>query len=103
MTREVGTYLRGWQGYYGFCQTPSIFPPLNRWIRRRLRCAAWAQWKRGRTRFDELRKRGVPRWQAAKAASTRYSAWRVCSLSQMYMALPGAYFAMLGLPTLATR
>jgi hypothetical protein len=30
-------------------------------------------------------------------------AWRVCSLSQMYIALPETYFAMLELPTLATR
>jgi len=99
MTREAGTYLRGWQAYYGFCQTPSIFPPLNRWIRRRLRGVAWTQWKRGRRRFDALRKRGVSRRQAAQAASTRCSVWRVCSLPQMYMALPDAYFAMLGLPT----
>ena len=31
------TYLTGWAGYFGFCQTPSVLRGLDRWIRRRLR------------------------------------------------------------------
>src|SRR5882672_634320 len=32
----LSVYLRGWRGYFGFCQTPSITRALDEWIRRRL-------------------------------------------------------------------
>jgi RNA-directed DNA polymerase len=59
MVQELTTYLRGWLGYFGDCQTPSVLPSLETWLRRRLRSMVWKQGKRGRTRFRELRKRGV--------------------------------------------
>src|ERR1700694_6010909 len=56
---ELATYLRGWRGYYGFCETPSVLRLLDSWIRRRVRCAFWRQWKTGRKRFADLVKRGA--------------------------------------------
>src|SRR5919201_6874668 len=61
VAKELSTYLVGWRGYFGFCQTPSVLRALDEWIRRRLRAIAWKQWKRGRTRFAQLRRRGVGR------------------------------------------
>src|SRR5438067_4996478 len=37
MTKELGSYLRGWKGYFGYCQTPSVLHGLDQWTRRRLR------------------------------------------------------------------
>jgi RNA-directed DNA polymerase len=50
MTKELATYLRGWKGYFGFSQTPSVLRKLEEWIRRRLRSVIWKQWKRGQVR-----------------------------------------------------
>ncbi|WP_247822224.1 group II intron maturase-specific domain-containing protein [Bradyrhizobium sp. 187] len=72
----VATYLVGWRGYFGFCQTPSVLSALDQWIRRRLRAIAWKQWKRGRTRFAELRRRGVGRDLAAQTAGSPHGPWR---------------------------
>ena len=47
MVEQLSSYLRGWGSYFGFCQTPSMLDDLNSWIRRRLRCFQWKQWKRG--------------------------------------------------------
>ena len=47
MVKELSEYLTGWKGYFGYCQTPSVLRDLDSWIRRRLRCVAWKQWKRG--------------------------------------------------------
>jgi len=46
MAEELGRYLRGWVGYFGHSQTPSVLEELERWLRRRLRSAIWKQWKR---------------------------------------------------------
>jgi RNA-directed DNA polymerase len=56
MVKQIMTYLRGWLGYFGDCQTPSVLQRLETWLRRRLRSAVWKQWKQGRTRFRELYK-----------------------------------------------
>jgi hypothetical protein len=65
MVKDLTTYLRGWLGYFGDCQTPAGLKTLETWLRRRLRSVVWKQWKRGRTRFRELRKRGVVKDLAA--------------------------------------
>ena len=52
--KELAGYLRGWKGYFGFCETPSALERLDQWIRHRLRSMIWKQWKRGRVRFARL-------------------------------------------------
>src|SRR6266496_2066468 len=54
MAEELARYLRGWIGYFGKCQTPSVLRYLDKWLRHRLRSVIWKQWKRGTIRFKEL-------------------------------------------------
>lgn len=103
MVKQVTTYLRGWLGYFGNCQTPSVLQNLEAWLRRRLRSVVWKQWKRGRTRFRELRKRGVGRDLAAQTAGSPHGPWRIANSPALNMALPNAYFVQLGLPPLIVR
>src|SRR6202022_936759 len=42
---ELAKYMRGWRGYFGFCETPEVLIALTRWVRLRLRAALWRQWK----------------------------------------------------------
>jgi RNA-directed DNA polymerase len=103
VAKELSVYLIGWRGYFGFCETPSVLRALDEWIRRRLRAIAWKQWKRGRTRFAELRRRGVGRALAAKTASSPHGPWRLSNSPARSIALPNAFFAMLGVATLAPK
>jgi len=97
---ELAPYLRGWRGYFGFCETPAVLRHLDSWIRRRVRCAFWRQWKTGRKRFAELVRRGVSRQSAAKAAGSRGGPWRGSQSPALNQALSNAYLASLGLPSL---
>lgn len=97
---ELARYLRGWIGYFGKCQTPSVLAGLERWFRRRLRSAIWKQWKRGAVRFAELRKRGVGKDLAAKTAGSAHGPWRLANSPGLQFALPNAYFDSLGIPRL---
>jgi RNA-directed DNA polymerase len=47
---ELAWYMRGWRGYFGFCETPVVLEYLTRWVRLRLRAALWRQWKTPRRR-----------------------------------------------------
>ena len=103
MVKELSTYLIGWRGYFAYCETPSVLLRLDSWIRRRLRCVVWKQWKRGRTRFTELRKRGVSKDLAATAAGSAHGPWNLSRSPALSVALPNVCFDSLGLPTLAAR
>src|SRR5438876_7563777 len=103
MVKQIATYLRGWLGYFGDCQTPSVLQRLEAWLRRRLRSVVWKQWKRGRTRFRELRKRGVGKDLAAQTAGSPHGPWRIANSPALTIALPNAYLAPLGLPPMVVR
>jgi len=98
MVKEIATYLRGWLGYFADCQTPSVLRDLEQWLRRRLRSVVWKQWKRGRTRFRGLRKRGIGKDLAAQTAGSPHGPWRLANSPALNIALSNAYFAELGLP-----
>jgi len=100
MAEELARYLRGWIGYFGTCQTPSVLEDLEKWFRRRLRSAIWKQWKRGKVRFAELQKRGVGRDLAAQTAGSAHGPWRLANSPALTIALPNTYFDSLGIPRL---
>jgi RNA-directed DNA polymerase len=97
---ELARYLRGWRGYFGFCETPSVLQGLDAWVRRRVRCAFWRQWKTGRKRFAELVRRGVSEELAAKTAGSRRGPWHVSQSPALGIALSNSALASLGLPSL---
>jgi RNA-directed DNA polymerase len=103
IVKELSVYLIGWHGYFGFCQTPSALRDLDQWTRRRLRAIAWKQWKRGSTRFAELRRRGVGRDLAARTAGSPHGPWRLANSPALTIALPNAFFASLRLASVAAQ
>jgi RNA-directed DNA polymerase len=103
VAKELSCYLIGWRGYFGFCETPSVPRKLDQWTRRRLRAIAWQQWKCGRTRFVKLRRRGVGRDLAARTAGSPHGPWRLSNSPALAIALPNAFFAALGVATLAPK
>jgi RNA-directed DNA polymerase len=101
LVNRLKLYLSGWRSYFGFCETPSVLGKLDSWLRRRLRLVFWRQWRRGRTRYVELRQRGVNHDLAARTAGSAHGPWRLSRSPALSFALPNAYFISLGLPTLA--
>ena len=61
---ELTPTLRGWINYFRLSEVKGIFEELDGWIRRKLRCIIWRQWKRrvcpGK-RLDEKRAWRKPR------------------------------------------
>ncbi|MGY2844398.1 RNA-directed DNA polymerase [Bradyrhizobium sp. USDA 4501] len=103
IAKELSRYLIGWRGYFGICQTPSVLRTLDEWLRRRLRAIAWKQWKRGDTRFAELRRCGVGRDLAAQTAGSPHGPWRLANSPALTIAMPIAFFRALGLASVAAQ
>ena len=97
---ELRSYLIGWRGYYGFCQTPSVLRDFDSWIHRRLRSYAWKQWKTGKRRFQELRKLGIGKDLAAQTAGSRKGDWHNSRSPALNMSLTRVTLIELGVPLL---
>ena len=97
---ELASYMRGWRSYYGFCETPSVLVNLTRWVRRRLRCACWRQWKTRRRRRAALLELGVRDPLASRTAASSRGPWPLSHTKALQVGLSNAYFRSLGLPSL---
>jgi RNA-directed DNA polymerase len=97
---ELAPYMRGWRGYFGFCETPEVMIYLTRWVRLRLRAALWRQWKTARRRRAALLELGVRPRLASNTAGSSRGAWYLARAKALSVGLPNAYFKSLGLPSL---
>ncbi len=101
---ELTSYLRGWIGYFGYCQTPSVLQRLEQWIRRKLRCIVWKRWKRSSTRFKRLRAMGLSIYHAREGAGNgSRGPWRMSGSPPMQNAFSISYLESLGLPRFVCR
>jgi len=100
---ELSAFLRGWRGYFGFCQTPEVFDNLDAWVRRRLRAVYWKQWRRPQRRCSELLKGGVSWVTAVCTAASSRGPWHLARSLAVQIALPNAHFDSLGLFRLSMK
>jgi group II intron reverse transcriptase/maturase len=97
---ELRGYLTGWKQYYRLAETPRVFGQLDEWLRHRLRAIHLKHWKRGKTIYRELRRRGLSKDAAARVAANGRRWWRNSAMA-INIAFPIGYFDELGLPRLA--
>jgi RNA-directed DNA polymerase len=99
----LAPYMRGWRGYFGFCETPDLLIQLTRWVRVRLRAALWRQWKTYRRRRAMLIQLGVRDPLADHTAASGHGPWHLAHSKALHVALSNAYFRSRGLPSLFER
>jgi len=97
---ELAPYMRGWRGYFAFCETPEVLIGLTRWVRLRLRAAMWRQWKTPRRRRAALLELGVRERLANNTAGSGLGPWYLAKAKALSVGLSNAYFRSLGLPSL---
>lgn len=74
---NIKVYMQGWLNYYGIAEMKSTMEDWNGWLRRRIRMYIWKQWKKPKTRVENLKKLGMPEWQAYRNGNTRKGYWAV--------------------------
>jgi len=97
---ELTPLLRGWMNYFRLAEVKGIFEELDGWIRRKLRCLIWRQWKRTLARAKGLMQRGLKEPQAWESATNRRGPWWNAGASHMNAAFPKSYFDRCGLLSL---
>jgi len=97
---ELNPVLRGWAAYFKLTETKRALEELDGWLRRKLRCILWRQWKRPYTRAKNLMKAGLREERAFRSAFNQRGPWWNSGASHMNAALPKSFFERLGLVSL---
>ena len=97
---ELSRKLRGWAAYYRMTEVKTSFEELDAWIRRKLRCISWRQWKQPRTRAKKLRQRGLDAETARLSAGNGRGPWWNAGASHMHLAVQNSALRRMGLVSL---
>jgi len=98
--QSLNPLLRGWAAYFKLTETRRALEEADGWLRRKLRCILWRQWKRVATRARNLMKRGLREEQAWRSAANQRGPWWNAGASHMHLAFPKSWFDHLGLVSL---
>ena len=97
---QLNPILRGWMAYFTMTETRNVLEGLDGWIRHKLRCMLWRQWKRPYTRAKNLMKAGLKEERAWQSACNQRGPWWNSGTSHMNQAFPKSFFDRLGLVSL---
>lgn len=93
---NVKVYIRGWIGYFYVADMKRILQSWNEWLRRRMRMYIWKQWKKPKTKVQNLRKLGIPEWQAYQWGNTRLGYWRIAGSAVLHRSVTNEQLARAG-------
>jgi len=95
--------ITGWVNYFSIADMGRLAKTLDEWLRRRIRMCFWKQWKKIKTRYDNLVKLGAASSKAWEFANTRKSYWRISNSPILASTLTNEYLKKLGLLSIAER
>lgn len=101
--KRLKVYTIGWLGYYSIADMESKIAELNQWIRRRIRQIFWKQWKRIKTKHDNLVKLGIDNGKAWEWANSRKAYWRIADSWVLHKTLTNKYLASIGYDDISER
>ena len=96
VVRELGPVIRGWVAYFRWSEVRAGFEALDEWLRRKLRCILWRQWKRPRTRAQKLRQLGLDPDRARVSAYNGRGPWWNAGAGHMNQAVPTSTLRRMG-------
>ena len=94
---QLKPILAGWAAYFKLATGKRVLEMLDGWIRRKLRCILWRQWKRPRTRERYLVRLGLAKARAWKSSVNGHGPWWNAGASHMHAAMPKRRFDRWGL------
>jgi RNA-directed DNA polymerase len=94
--------IRGWVNYFKIANMEKIAQTLDKWIRRRIRMCYWKQWKKTKTKYDNLKRLGIGSSKAWEYANTRKSYWRISDTPFMHRVLNNKRLERLGYLSLSS-
>lgn len=93
----------GWINYFGIADISKLTKELDEWTRRRIRMCFWKQWKKIKTKHDNLRKLGTSEQKAWEYSNTRKGYWRISNSPILSTTLTNTYLETIGYTSIYKR
>ena len=93
----------GWVNYFSIADMGRIVKSLDEWLRRRIRMCFWKQWKKIKTKHDNLVRLGIRGTKAWEFANTRKGYWRISHSPILSRTVTNEYLKKLGLQSIVER
>ena len=93
---RLNRLITGWVNYFRIADMQKVAKELDGWIRRRIRMCYWKQWKKTRTKRDNLVKLGIDKRKAWEHANTRKGYWRTAGSYILSTSLTNEYLEEAG-------
>lgn len=93
----------GWVNYFGIADISRLTRELDEWTRRRIRMCFWKQWKRIKTKYENLLKLGKSNQKAWEQANTRKGYWRIAGSPILSTTLTNTYLESIGYTSIHKR
>lgn len=100
---KIKQTILGWVEYFKLADMKNVLKELDEWLRRRIRLCYWKQWKRIKTKHDNLVKLGIENHKAWEYANTRKGYWRISHSPILARTLTNQYLKDQGFITLSDR
>jgi len=100
---KLNQSITGWVNYFGIADMKGIAQSLDEWLRRRIRMCFWKQWKKIKTRHDNLVRLGIDNSKAWEYANTRKGYWRISNSPILARTLTNEYLKKLGFQSISER
>jgi RNA-directed DNA polymerase len=94
---KLSELTTGWVHYFKIADIKGHCHRLDEWMRRRLRMCEWKQWKKVKTKYNNLVALGAKSPKAWEYANTRKGYWRISNSPILSTTLTNIYFEKLGL------
>lgn len=95
--------ITGWANYFSMADMKKLAKNLDEWLRRRIRMCFWKQWKKTKTKYDNLVKLGISKAKAWEYANTRKSYWHIANSPILTKTLTNGYLKKIGFVSISER
>lgn len=93
---KLNQLLIGWVHYFKIADIKGHCQKLDGWIRRRLRMCYWKDWKRIKSKHDNLKRLGLPEDKSWEYANSRKGYWRIAGSVILDRTITNEYLEKMG-------
>jgi len=97
---KLNHLLIGWVHYFKIADIKSHCQRLDEWIRRRLRMCYWKDWKKIKTKYENLKRLGLPEGKSWEYANSRKGHWRIAGSFILNTTITNQFLEKMGYRTL---
>lgn len=92
---KLRRYIMGWINYFKIAKMKQLLKETDEWMRAKIRCRLWKQWKKIKTRYQNLKRLGMSDKEAYRNACTRKGDWRIAHSQVLNTTLDNTYLKSL--------